>query len=136
MHFLFASEPPLSLALSPSERFHFRVFCAGSPDKECHDGEGHEPYELHPGKGLPSGDPRMASLSHSEQLMGAHAHTTTPHLAAAVHAQLSPHQAQYRQLPLPPPPDHEPQSQHYSSGTAESRPTVIESNQPLIIECT
>lgn len=103
---------------------------AGTVDKDCHDREGHEAYEVHsPSQGglVGNGGARVP-MSHSEALLGGHAHTTTPHL---VTAQLSP---QYRALP-PPPPDHDPQ-QHYAPSSGEPRPSVIESSQPLIIECT
>lgn len=84
-------------------------------DKDCHEREGHEQYEMHqhPGgaRALPHGGAGEALL-----------HSTTPHLPALA---LSP---QYR----PPPPDHEP---HYAP-PAEPRASVIESSQPLIIECT
>lgn len=98
---------------------------AGTVDKDCHDREGHEAYEVHsPSQGglVGNGGARLA-LAHSEAMLGGHAHSTTPHLVT----QLSP--AQYRALP-----DHEPQ--HYAAPAAEPRPSVIESSQPLIIECT
>lgn len=104
-------------ALAERGRFHFRVLFAGSVDKDCHEREGHEQYEVHSvsqgGLGLVAGGTLLA-------------HSTTPHLAGVGLGALSP---QYR----PPPPDHEP---HYGAPAAEPRPSVIESSQPLIIECT
>lgn len=57
-----------------------------------------------------------------------HAHSTTPHLSA-----LGAGSPQYRALL----PEHEP-APHYAPlpPPAEPRPSVIESSQPLIIECT
>lgn len=110
---------------------------AGSVDKDCHEREGHEAYEVHsPSQGglVGAGGARIA-MSHTEVMLGGQAHTTTPHLVTTSHGALSPQSthAQYRSLP--PPPDHEAQ-QHYAPAGSEARPSVIESNQPLIIECT
>lgn len=84
---------------------------AGSVDKDCLDREGHEGYEVHsPGLGLvgpPAGGAREALQ------LAAGAHSTTPH--------------------LPEPLYHE--QTHYAP-PAEPRASVIESSQPLIIECT
>lgn len=115
-------------ALAERDRFHFRVHFAGNVDKDCHEREGHEAYEVHsPSQGglVGAGGARVA-MSHEVVLGGqAHqAHTTTPHLVT--HAPLSPHA--YRALP-----EHEPQ---YVPQPAEPRASVIESSQPLIIECT
>lgn len=108
---------------------------AGTVDKDCHEREGHETYEVHSAShgGLVGAGGARMGMSHNEALMGGQAHTTTPHLAMG-HGQLSPGPgSQYRSL-LPPGSDHE--QQHYSSGGGETRPSVIESSQPLIIECT
>lgn len=82
---------------------------------------------------MATGGARLA-MSHGEGLMGGQAHSTTPHLAIG-NGQLSPGPGgqQYRTL-LPTVSDHE--QQHYSSSASETRPSVIESSQPLIIECT
>lgn len=72
-----------------------------------------------------------SALAHGEAMTGGQAHTTTPHLTG--HGQVSPGPGgQYRGI-LPPQGEHE---QRYSNASAETRPTVIESSQPLIIECT
>lgn len=115
-------------ALAERTRFHFRVHFAGSVDKDCHEREGHEAYEVHSASqaGLVGAGGGRVALSHGEALLGAHAHSTTPHLTGP-----APPSPQYRPLP----PDHEP-PQHYGAPSAEPRPSVIESSQPLIIECT
>lgn len=119
-------------ALAKRARFHFRVHFAGSVDKDCLDREGHEGYEVHsPSQGglMGAGGARVP-LSHGEALAhhGHHslAHTTTPHLVG-----LGPSSPQYRSLL---PAEHE--APHYAPPPTESRPSVIESSQPLIIECT
>lgn len=94
---------------------------AGPADKDCHEREGLEAYEVHSQGGL-VGAGGARALSH--ELLGGHAHSTTPHLAP-----------QYRALP----PEHD---AHYAHGHAHAhaqpgeRASVIESSQPLIIECT
>ncbi|CAH2075298.1 unnamed protein product, partial [Iphiclides podalirius] len=109
--------------------------CIGTVDKDCHDRAGHEPYEVHSmSQGGLVGAGGARAMVHGEAMLGSHAHTTTPHLAGP--GPLSPtHAPPYRTLHGQPPPDHDAPSQHYSSG-GETRPSVIESNQPLIIECT
>lgn len=107
---------------------------AGNIDKDCQEREGHEAYEVHSATqgGLVGTGGARVSISHSEAIMGGQAHTTTPHLAG--HGQLSPGPGVSQYRGLMPPADHE--QQHYGSAQSESRPSVIESNQPLIIECT
>lgn len=128
-------------ALTKRARFHFRVHFAGNVDKDCLDREGHEGYEVHsPSQGgLMSGGGARVPLSHGEaqallqhgQLAHAHAHahSTTPHLAGPSAGAGSP---QYRALM----PEHEPSPHYAPPQPTEPRPSVIESSQPLIIECT